>query len=70
MDTENNVRLSPDLQELLPFGIEGIISRKQYEQIDVLIEQLTSDSKSHDNNWALLAVLVPAITNYDDKTSS
>jgi hypothetical protein len=70
MDTKNIVRLGQELQELLPFGIEGITSRKQYEQIIEFIDQLTNDSKTHDNNWALLEILVPAITNYDDKTPS
>ena len=70
MDTENIVRLGQDLQTLLPFGIEGITSRKQYEQIIELVDQLTNDSETHDRNWALLEILVPAITNYDDKTSS
>tara|TARA_R110001592_G_scaffold350732_1_gene647117 strand:- start:593 stop:955 length:363 start_codon:yes stop_codon:yes gene_type:complete len=48
MDTENIVRLGQDLETLLPFGIEGIISKKQYEQITELIDQLTND-----RNWAL-----------------
>jgi hypothetical protein len=29
-----------------------------------------NDSETHDNNWALLEILVPAITNYDDKMPS
>jgi hypothetical protein len=70
MDTENIVRLGQELQRLLPFGIEGITSKKQYEQVIELIDQLTNDSEIHDRNWALLEVLVPAITSYDDKTCS
>jgi hypothetical protein len=69
MDTENIVRVGQKLQSLLPFGIEGITSEKQYEQVLELIDLITNDSETHDRNWVLLEVLVPAVTNYDDKTS-
>ncbi|TWX53032.1 hypothetical protein [Colwellia hornerae] len=61
MDNENIVRLGQELQRLLPFGIEGITSKKQYVQVIELIDQLTND-----RNWELLDILVPAITTYDD----
>jgi hypothetical protein len=67
LDTEKLIRLGQELQVELPFSLEGgITSRAQYYEVLKLIDILTYDHETHDKNWALLEVLVPAITRYDD----
>jgi hypothetical protein len=68
MDTERLMRLGQEIQHELRFHpVEGITSRKQYDEVLKLIDILTYDDETNDKNWALLDVLVPAIIMYDDK---
>ncbi len=67
MNTEKLMRLGQELQAELPFDLEdGITSSEQYDVVLKFIDELTCDYKTHDMNWALLEVLVPAITRFDD----
>jgi hypothetical protein len=71
LDTEKLIRLGQALQAELPFDLENsITSRVQYDEILKLIDILTYDHKTHDMNWALLELLVPAITRYDDNEAN
>tara|TARA_R110000772_G_scaffold268651_2_gene397043 strand:+ start:2296 stop:2526 length:231 start_codon:yes stop_codon:yes gene_type:complete len=71
LDTEKLIRLGQELQAELQFGPEdGVTSKAQYDEILKLIDILTYDHETHDKNWALLEVLVPAITRYDDNNAN
>ena len=71
MNTEKLIRLGQELQTELPFDPEnGITSRAQYDEVLKLIDILTYDHETHDMNWALLEVLVPAITRFDDNDAN
>ena len=71
MNTEKLMSLGQELQAELQFHpVEGITSRQQYDQVLKLIDILTCDDETNDKNWALLDVLVPAITKYDDNEAN
>jgi len=66
MDSENIVRLAQEMQNLLPFGPDATMTEDQYLEVIALIDQLTKDSDTYNKNWALLEVLVPVVTAYDE----
>jgi hypothetical protein len=71
VNTEKLMRLGHELQTELQFHPEeGITSREQYDQVLKLIDILTCDDETNNKNWALLDVLVPAITKYDDNEAN
>ncbi|MBA6224296.1 MULTISPECIES: hypothetical protein [unclassified Colwellia] len=71
MNTEKIMRLGQELQAELRFHpVDGITSREQYDEVIKIIDILTDDDVTSDKNWALLDVLVPAITRYDDNDSN
>ena len=67
MNTEKLIRLGQELQAELGFHPEVGLTQELYEEVLKLVHILVDDDVSHDKNWALLDVLVPAIVRYDDK---
>ena len=71
MDTEKLIRLGQEIQAELRFDpVDGITSREQYDVVLKLIDIVAYDDETHDKNWALLEVLVPAVTRYDDNEAN
>jgi hypothetical protein len=66
MDTEKLIRLGHEIQSELGFHPEVGLTQEQYDEVLKLVHILADDDVSHDKNWALLDVLVPAIVRYDD----
>ncbi|MBA6224224.1 hypothetical protein H4J51_03050 [Colwellia sp. MB02u-18] len=67
MNTEKLIRLGQELQAKLGFHPEVGLTQELYEEVLKLVHILADDDVSHDKNWALLDVLVPAIVCYDNK---
>ncbi|MFT4805578.1 MAG: hypothetical protein ACI9YE_002800 [Psychroserpens sp.] len=67
MDTEKTIRLGQELQAELGFHPEVGLTQYLYEEVLKLVHIVADDDVSHDKNWALLDVLLPAIVRYDDK---
>jgi hypothetical protein len=62
--------LGQELQPELRFHpVNGITSKKQYDEVLIIIDILTCNDETNDKNWVLLDVLVPAVTSYDDNES-
>ena len=71
MNTEKLMILGQELQAALRFHpVDGITSKKQYDEVLRIIDILTCNDETNDKNWALLDVLVPAVTRYDDNKSN
>jgi hypothetical protein len=71
MNTEKIIRLGHEIQVELGFHpVDGITSREQHDEVLKIIDILTCDDATNDKNWALLDVLVPAITRYDDNEAN
>ena len=64
MDIQKIIRIAKELQDELPFGCDGITSKKQYAQALAILDVLTDD---YDEEYMLLLdVLFPVIERYEN----